>query len=228
MAEEKIIIDGVERLIASQSQWQQRRDELLIKEKAHTRAGDRLAAERRRLPWTRVRPGYRFESLAGGHDLVDLFAGRRQLIVYHHMLMDDDPAPCPGCAMVGDQIPHLSHLHQRDTSLVFVSAAAVNEIDAFKQRMGWHMPWYASRDSFNADFGIDGGFGVNVFYRDGENIYRSYFTTGRAAEMLGTVWAFLDLTPGGRQEDWEDSPPNSIQTPPYQWWRLHDEYDAVK
>lgn len=227
MAAKKSVIDGVERLLVTPSQWQQARGELLFKEKAHTRAGDRLAAQRRRLPWMRVKPGYRFDSTRGGHTLADLFEGRRQLIIYHHMLVTADPAPCPGCGMVGDQIPHLSHLHQRDTTLVFVSTAPVDEIDAFKRRMGWHMPWYSSSDSFNNDFGIDGGFGLNVFYRDGESVYRSYFTTGRAAEMLGTIWAFLDLTPLGRQEDWEDSPPNTKQTPAYEWWRLHDEYEVA-
>lgn len=126
--------------------------------------------------------------------------------------------------MVGDQIPHLAHLHQRDTSLVFVSRAPSAEIEAFKERIGWTMPWFSTMDSFNADFDVTTGFGLNVFIRDGSDIYRTYFTTGRGVETLGTIWTLLDLTPLGRQETWEDAPEGTPQTPPYEWWRLHDEY----
>ncbi|MDW4496597.1 DUF899 domain-containing protein [Sulfitobacter sp. D35] len=219
-------IDEVERRIADADGFERARQSLLEQEKAHTRAGDRIAAARRRLPWVPVTRDYRFEGADGACGLVDLFDGRRQLIVYHHMLRPADPAPCTGCSMVGDQIPHLAHLHARDTSLVFVSRAPITEIAAFRDRMGWAMPWYTTQDSFNADHGVDGGFGVNVFYRDGDDVFRTYFTTARAAESLGTVWSFLDLTPLGRQEKWEDAPEGSPQTPPYRWWRLHDEYEA--
>lgn len=218
-------IDAVERRIVPLESWHREREALLAKEKAHTRAGDKLAAERRRLPWVKVEKDYVFRGRVGEARLHDLFEGRRQLIVYHHMLRPADPAPCSGCGMVGDQIPHLAHLHQRDATLVFVSRAPLPEIEAFRARMGWSMPWYETADSFNTDFDVDGGFGVNVFYRSGTDIYRTYFTTGRAAETLGTVWTFLDLTPLGRQETWEDSPAGTPQTAPYQWWRLHDEYE---
>ncbi len=226
MSETRMNIDGVERRVASPVEWRKAREEILVKEKAHTRAGDRLAAERRRLPWVKVEKSYAFEGPAGKVRLPDLFEGRRQLIVYHHMLKPADPDPCSGCGMVGDQLPHLSHLNQRDTTLVFVSRAPTGEIEAFKKRMGWTMPWFSTADSFNPDFDVEGGFGVNVFYRDGEDVYRTYFTTGRAAEMFGTIWAFLDLTPLGRQETWEDSPAGTPQTKPYGWWRLHDKYGA--
>ncbi|MEQ8935053.1 MAG: DUF899 family protein, partial [Amphiplicatus sp.] len=176
--------------------------------------------------WMKVQKTYAFDGPAGKTRLADLFDRRRQLIVYHHMLKPADPDPCSGCGMVGDQLPHLSHLTQRDTTLVFVSSAPIDEIEAFKRRMDWTMPWYSTADSFNLDFDIDGGFGVNVFYRDGEDIFRTYFTTGRAVEMFGTIWAFLDLTPLGRQEKWEDSPEGTPQTDPYFWWRLHDEYEG--
>jgi len=225
MTDETIEIDAVEHRIVSPETWRRAREEILAKEKAHMRASDRLAAERRRAPWMKVEKAYRFEGPAGALRLVDLFEGRRQLIVYHHMLKPSDPDPCPGCGMVGDQIPHLSHLHQRDTSLAFVSRAPSAEIEAFKKRMGWSMPWVSSADSFNPDFDVTDGFGVNVFYRAGTDVYRSYFTTGRAAETLGTIWTFLDLTPLGRQETWEESPAGSPQTAPYQWWRLHDAYE---
>ena len=225
MADKIMNIDGVERRVASPDDWRRARKEILVREKAHTRAGDKLAAARRRLPWVKVEKEYGFDGPSGRTRLANLFDGRRQLIVYRHMLKPADPDPCAGCGMVGDQLPHLSHLNQRDTTLVFVSRAPFHEIEAFKKRMGWTTPWYSTTDSFNPDFDVDGGFGVNVFYRDGENVYRTYFTTGRAAEMFGTIWAFLDLTPLGRQEKWEDSPEGTRQTDPYFWWRLHDEYE---
>ncbi|MEM7054503.1 MAG: DUF899 domain-containing protein [Pseudomonadota bacterium] len=194
------------------------------KEKALTAMQDELAAERRRMPRERVTKTYRFNTPTGPATLHDLFDSRRQLIVYHHMLKSDDTEPCPGCCMVGDQIPHLAHLHARDTSLVFVARAPIEEIDAFKKRMRWTMPWFSTGESFNSDFGVTTGFGLNVFLRDGDAILRTYYTTGRGAEMLGTPWAFLDLTPFGRQETWEVSPPGTPQSEPYQWWRLHDQY----
>lgn len=224
MSETVVEIAGVKRRVVSREDWQAAQDEIKQREKALTRAHDELAAKRRRMPLEAVNKSYRFKSLSGDASFLDLFEGRRQLIVYHHMLKPQDPAPCSGCGMFADQIPHLSHLNQRDTTLCFVSRAPTEEIEAFRKRMGWEIPWYETTDDFNPDFGINGGFGVNVFIREGEDIYHSYFTTGRGAETLGTIWAFLDLTPLGRQEIWEDSPEGSPQTPPYQWWRLHDEY----
>ncbi len=210
--------------IVSRAEWLALREALLNEEKALTRAHDRLAAARRRLPWERVAMSYVFIGLHGTANLAGLFDGRRQLIVYHHMLKPADPAPCEGCGMVGDQIPHLAHLHARNTSLVFVSRAPINEIEAFRKRMGWTFPWFSTADRFNADFGVTNGFGLNVFYRDGEAVYHTYSTTGRGVETLGTIWTLLDLTPLGRQETWEDSPEGTPQTAPYEWWRLHDEY----
>ncbi|GAB3020448.1 DUF899 domain-containing protein [Bowmanella dokdonensis] len=224
MSMEKRQVQGIERQISSLDDWRQAHSRQLAMEKAHTRAGDILAAERRRLPWLEVSPHYRFEGENGPMVLSDLFAGRRQLIVYHHMLRPGDPSPCSGCSMVGDQMPHLAHLHARDTSLVFVSRAPIDEIGAFRQKMGWQFPWFSTDDSFNADMDVTNGFGLNVFYRAGKQVYRTYYTSGRGVEMLGTPWALLDLTPLGRQEYWEASPPGTPQSAPYQWWRLHYEY----
>lgn len=224
MTEKTTEIDGVKRRVVSGDEWHRALQELRAREKELTRAHDRLAAERRRGPWMRVVKDYVFEGPAGTISLEGLFDGRRQLIVYHHMLKPADPSPCQGCGMVGDQIPHLAHLHQRDTSLVFVSRAPSAEIEAFKERIGWTMPWFSTMDSFNADFDVTTGFGLNVFIRDGSDIYRTHFTTGRGVETLGTIWTLLDLTPLGRQETWEDAPEGTPQTPPYEWWRLHDEY----
>lgn len=210
--------------IVPSDDWMTAHLALLAQEKKLTAAHDALAVDRRRAPWMKVEADYAFNGAEGVCGLHDLFAGRRQLIVYHHMLKPDDPSPCAGCSMVGDQIPHLAHLHARNTSLVFVSHAPFAEIDRFKRRMGWKMPWFESTDSFSADHGVSGGFGLNVFYRRGDEIFRTYFTSGRGVEALGTPWTLLDLTPDGRQEDWEVSPEGTQQTPPYHWWRLHDEY----
>jgi predicted dithiol-disulfide oxidoreductase (DUF899 family) len=221
--------------VVSQAEWQAARKKLLVKEKAETRARDALAARRRRLPMVKIEKNYIFEGTKGKARLVDLFDGRRQLILYHFMFapgVDGWPnAGCPGCSFVVDQIPHLAHLHARNTSLVLVSRAPLANITRYKRRMGWTVPWFSSSGSdFNVDFGLttDRGetFGLSVFLRNGKRVYRTYFTNGRGVETLGTPWTFLDLTPLGRQETWEDSPKGWPQTPPYQWWRRHDEYGA--
>ena len=129
-----------------------------------------------------------------------------------------------------DQFGHPAHLHARDTSLSVISRAPLTNIERYKKRMGWTFPWYSSHDSdFNIDFGLSKKsgetFGLSVFLRDDDRIFRTYFTTTRGVETLGPVWSFLDVTPFGRQEEWEDSPEGWPQTPPYEWWRRHDEYD---
>ena len=138
-------------------------------------------------------------------------------------------AGCEGCTMFVDQVGHLAHLHARDTSFALVSRAPLANLLAYKERMGWSVPWYSSAGSdFNDDFGVttEQGemFGLSVFIREDDEVYRTYFTSRRGVEALGSVWTFLDLTPLGRQEEWEDSPEGYPQTPPYKWWRRHDEY----
>ncbi|MBO6834569.1 MAG: DUF899 domain-containing protein [Alphaproteobacteria bacterium] len=212
--------------VTSREEWQAASRAFRAKEKAMTRALDALAAERRRLPWTLVEGDYRFDGPDGSLSLPDLFEGRRQLILYHHMLKPADPDPCSGCGMFTDTVGRTDHIRQRDTVIALVSTAPIDEIVAFKQRMEWTLPWYSGTEAFNRDMDVSGGFGLNVFIRDADRIYRTYFTTGRGVEMLGTTWSFLDLTPFGRQETWEDSPEGTPQTAPYHWWRLHDEYPA--
>ncbi|WP_444884875.1 DUF899 domain-containing protein [Microbulbifer sp. PSTR4-B] len=217
-------ISGVVRQILLPEAWKDELAELRKAEKELTRAHDRLAEKRRYSGWVKIEQNYAFEGPGGTATLADLFDDHSQLIVYHHMLKPADPSPCEGCCMVADQIPHLAHLHARDTSLVFVSKAPIVEIEAFKKRMGWAIPWYETKDSFNADLDVATGFGINVFFRDGEDLYRTYFTNGRGVETLGTVWTLLDLTPLGRQENWEAAPDGTQQTQPYHWWRRHNEY----
>ncbi|WP_437964339.1 DUF899 domain-containing protein [Sorangium sp. So ce260] len=210
--------------VVSQAEWRRARAELLEKEKAHTRAGDALAAARRRLPMVKVNGIYRFTGNDGEVGLLELFEGRRQLIIYHHMLKPADTSPCEGCCMVMDNICNLAHVNARDTTFAVVSRAPINEINALKQRMGWAFPWYSTTDRFNPDFGVTDGFGLTVFLREGDDVFHAYFTTDRGVESIGNVWSLLDLTPLGRQETWEDSPAGWPQTAPFTWWRLHDEY----
>jgi predicted dithiol-disulfide oxidoreductase (DUF899 family) len=224
--------------VVSQEEWEAALDAIRAKEKEHTRARDALAAERRRLPRVRIDKDYVLDGPNGKAALLDLFDGRRQLILYHFMFGPNQDAGCDGCSMFVDQVGHLAHLHARDTSFVLVSRAPIDKIEAYRKRMGWTIPWYSSFDSdFNVDFGRspetpavgkyqDGeSFGLSVFIREGDEVFRTYFTTSRGAEALGSVWTFLDLTPLGRQEEWEDSPDGYPQGKPYEWWRRHDEYD---
>ncbi len=153
-------------LIVSQAEWQKKYEELLAKEKAHTLASDALAAERRRQPMVAVTKKYVFTGENGEIDLLDLFVGRRQLIVYHHMLKPADTEPCPGCCMFTDMVGHLAHLNARDTTFVLVARAPIDEIVSFKKRMGWDIPWYSTNDSFNPDFLRNESHGLSIFLQD--------------------------------------------------------------
>jgi predicted dithiol-disulfide oxidoreductase (DUF899 family) len=215
----------------SAAEWEAARQRLLVKEKALTRARDALAAERRRMPRLAVEKAYAFEGPEGRASLVDLFGGRRQLIVYRAFFepgVEGWPDHgCVGCSMVADQVAHPAHLYARDTSLAFVSRAPQPEIRRLQARMGWeHIPWLTLTDEFDADFGVDEWHGTNVFIRDGERVFRTYFLDGRGDEQMGGTWNYLDVTALGRQEEWEDSPEGYPQTPPYRWWRWHDSYGA--
>jgi predicted dithiol-disulfide oxidoreductase (DUF899 family) len=216
----------------SPKEWQAEREKMLVKEKELTRARDALAAERRRMPWMAVEKDYRFEGPDGPASLLDLFDGRRQLIVYRFFYdpgMESYPERgCGGCSFLADQVAHLAHLNARDTTLVFVSRAPQENIKRLKAQMGWdQIPWYTVTDDFDKDFGVGEWHGTNAFIRDGDRIFRTYFIDSRGDEAMGTTWAYLDITALGRQEEWEDSPEGYPQTPPYQWWNYHDQYDKA-
>jgi predicted dithiol-disulfide oxidoreductase (DUF899 family) len=214
--------------VVSAQEWQAARDALLVKEKQHTRALDALAAERRRMPMVRLDKDYRFIALDGTTvGLADLFQGRSQLVIYHFMLEPGQDWTCGGCASFTDNIADQSHLNARDTTLILMARAPQEEIDPVRQRLGWTVPWYSSYGSdFNDDLALGGGgFGLSVLLRDGEEFFRTYFTNGRGVDRLRLDFNLLDLTPYGRQEEWEDSPEGWPQTPTMQWLRLHDEYD---
>jgi predicted dithiol-disulfide oxidoreductase (DUF899 family) len=111
---------------------------------------------------------------------------------------------------------------------VFVSRAPQADIERWRAHMGWdQIPWFTITDDFDADFGVDEWHGTNVFIRDGDRVFRTYFINSRGYEAMGSTWSYLDITPLGRQEEWEDSPDGYPQTPPYQWWHLHDRYPQV-
>lgn len=215
--------------IVSRSEWKTARDDLLVKEKELTRARDALAAQRRRMPRMAVEKDYRFEGPDGPASLVDLFAGRRQLVVYRFFFEPGvngwPERGCPGCSFLADQVAHLAHLNARDTTLVFVSRAPQTDIERHKAEMGWdQIPWYSLTDDFDTDFDVGEWHGTNAFLRDGDEVWRTYFVDNRGDEHMGSTWAYLDITALGRQEEWEDSPDGYPQTAPYQWWRRHDDY----
>ena len=216
--------------IVSAKEWEAAYEQLLAKEKELTRARDAMAAARRRMPWTAIAKPYAFEGPQGRVSLLDLFDGRRQLVVYRAFF---EPGvhgwpehACIGCSMIADHIGNLAHLNARDVTLAFASRAPQTHIQRLKARMDWRMPWYTLSDGFDADFGVDEWHGTNVFFRDGERVFRTYFVNGRGDEPLGNTWSYLDLTVLGRQETWEDSPAGYPQSEPYDWWNWHDEYGA--
>lgn len=235
--------------VATREEWRAARIALLQQEKELTRQRDRLNADRRRLPMVAIPQEYVFEGPEGPVGLIDLFDGRRQLIVYHFMLGPTWTEGCPGCSFLADNIGHLSHLHARNTTLVFVSRAPLESIARYQSRMGWTVPWFSSLESeFNFDFhvtldktrgAVDYNFedaserlgdepveshGTSVFLREGERVFHTYSSFARGCEMLLGTYHFLDLTPLGRQEDWE-VPAGRSDGPFMSWLRRHDQYE---
>ena len=213
--------------VVSRQQWQEQRKLFLAKEKELTRAHDAVNALRRRLPMTPVECPYVFGSTRGDLPFADLFEGRDQLIVYHNMLAPGSDHICPGCSYYCDHIGNLDHLHARRTTFAVVSRATVPEIERVKSRLRWSFPWYSCfGTTFHEDCVESDGrpFGLSVFIRRGDNIYRTYFTSGRGVEQPCNTFGFLDVTPWGRQELWEDSPRGWPQQPAHSWLRIHDQY----
>jgi predicted dithiol-disulfide oxidoreductase (DUF899 family) len=202
--------------IVSAERWQAARAELLAAEKELTRALDRQAAARRRLPMVKVAQEYVFDSPSGDKSLPDLFEGREQLVVYQ--FMDNGPDHfCPGCTHFTDNVPvdALDRLADKGVSWATVSNMPLAQIEAYKSQRGWTLPFVSSHGtSFSKDCGAD-YFMITAFLRDGEEIYRTYSTTARGVDRLLFTNNVLDLTVFGRKEDWEDSPAGWPQFPTY-------------
>ena len=211
--------------IVSPQEWEAAHEELLVEEKKLTRARDALAAKRRRMPRMAVEKDYRFEGPDGPVSLLDLFDGRRQLIVYRFFF---EPGVagwpengCHGCSMMADQVAHLAHLNARDTTLAFVSRAPQPDIERWKARMGWDDPLV--HDHRRLRHGLRRrrvARHQRLLSATSDRIFRTYFVNERGDEALGSTWSYLDITALGRQEEWEDSPEGYPQTPAYGWWNL--------
>ena len=228
--------------VVTRQEWTAARQALLAKEKEFTRLRDELSRERRALPWMRIEKSYAFDTPAGRKSLTELFDGRRQLVVYHFMFAPDWQVPCKSCSFWADNFNGIvSHLHQRDVTMLAISRAPLAKLEAFKQRIGWSFPWISSDDGdFNFDLGVsfrpqdlaagevDYNFrrlktsmsdlpGISVFYRDDDGtVFRTYSCYSRGVDMMNTAYHYLDLTPKGRDED--GLPRNQA------WVRFHDEY----
>ena len=194
--------------VVDRATWQAACDELLVREKAHTREGDAIAAARRRLPMVEVDATTPVTGANGSVPLLDVFEGRRQLIVYYHMWHDGKSAAdqCEGCTFFNGDVRELSYLHSRDVTYATFADGAYDEIARYRDFMGYEMPWYSARDS--AQTLLAGRwFGMLVCYlRQDDRVFETYWTTGRGVEATTSSYGLLDMTVYGRQEMWEDSP----------------------
>ncbi len=231
-----------EHSIVSRSEWLITRSQHLAKEKAFDRQRDQLSLERRQLPWVKVETDYQFADVDGPVSMKDLFHNRSQLIVYHFMFHPDWEAGCPSCSFWTDNFDGIiTHLNQRDVSMVAISRAPIEKISTFKKRMGWNVRWLSSLgNDFNFDYHVSftaeqlsngeqtynyktQGFngpeapGVSVFYKDtDESIYHTYSTYARGLDKFNGAYQYLDIVPKGRDE--QDLSYTQA------WVRHHDQY----
>jgi predicted dithiol-disulfide oxidoreductase (DUF899 family) len=212
--------------VVDQQTWEAALADLRKREKAATRELDAIAAARRRLPMVEM-PDYVLEGADGPVRLVDVFEGKRQLIVYNHMWFPGETWQCPGCTGFTSQFTRLEFLDSYDARFVIVTQGPIAEALAYKARVGNRMTWYSTANSpFGADMGAPpgGGFQVNVFLRIGDTVYRTYNTQGRGTEQLSHSFPLIDLLPYGRQEEWQDSPDGWPQSPTYSGWASSEAY----
>lgn len=200
--------------------WRAALDDLRRREKAATRELDAIAAARRRLPMVKMND-YTLAGADGPVRLVDIFDGRTQLITYHHMWEDGAEWQCGGCTGFTSQFTRLEFLDNYDARFVIVTNGPIEEALAYREKVGNRMEWYSAAGTpFGAD--VDAapgeGFGVNVFLRDGDTVYRTWHTNGRGTEQLSHSFALIDLLPYGRQEEWQDSPDGWPSRPTYSGW----------
>lgn len=206
--------------VVDSATWRAQLDELRKREKAATRELDAIAAQRRRLPMVEL-PEYTLIGADGPVRLAEVFAGRSQLIVYNHMWSPGAEWQCPGCTGFTSQFTRLEFLESYDARFVIVTSGPIDEALAYKRKVGNQMDWYSSSESsFAADVDAPpgAGFGVNVFLRDGDSVYRTWHSNGRGTEQLSHSFGLIDILPWGRQEAWLDSPPGWPSRPTYSGW----------
>lgn len=206
--------------VVDQETWRAALQQLRVREKAATRELDAIAAERRRLPMVEL-PDYTLIGADGPVRLVDVFAGKSQLIVYHHMWTDGAEWQCGGCTGFTSQYTRLDFLEPYDARFVIVINGPIEEALAYREKVGNTMDWYSSAESsFAADLDAPpgGGFAVNVFLRDGDKAYRTWHTNGRGTEQLSHTFGLIDVLPWGRREEWQDSPAGWPQDAAYSRW----------
>jgi predicted dithiol-disulfide oxidoreductase (DUF899 family) len=225
--------------VVDRATWQAELDTLRVREKAHTREGDAIAAARRRLPMVEVDPTTPLVGSQGPVTLLEVFEGRRLLIAYFHMWHTGQPAEaqCEGCTFSTTHINELSYLHSRDVTYATFCEGPYEESSRYRDFMGWTMPWYSVPPDSVDPLIADRHFGILVSYRRaGDQVFETYWTTGRGNEVMAPSFGLLDRTVYGRQEVWEDSPegwpqrfgkntsePNGFRTngrPIAQWSRL--------
>jgi len=204
--------------VADQDTWRKELADLRAREKAATRELDAIAAQRRRLPMVAL-PDYTLVGADGPVRLVDIFDGKSQLITYHHMWFTDEEWQCGGCTSYTSSFTRLGFLENYDARFVIVTPGPIDQALAYAARVGNTMRWYSTADSqFGTDVDADGGFGLNVFLRDGDTVYRTWHTSGRGVEQLTYTFALADVLPYGRREEWQDSPEGWPQQPTYSPW----------
>lgn len=212
--------------VVDQPTWDEQLAQLRRREKAATRELDAIAAQRRRLGMVQL-PEYTLQGADGPVRLVEVFDGRSQLIVYHHMWFPGQTWQCPGCTGFTSQFHRMAFLDGYDARFVIVTQGPIDEALAYRSRVHNKMTWYSTADSpFGADMGAPagGGFQVNVFLRDGDTVYRTYNTQGRGTEQLSHSFGLLDILPYGRREEWQDSPAGWPQDPTYSHWAPAEAY----
>ncbi len=224
--------------VVDRATWQAEIDALRVREKAHTREGDAIAAARRRLPMVEVDATIPVIGPGGAVPLRDVFEGRRQLIAYFHAWWPGEPAEaqCEGCTFFDGQVRELSYLHSRDVTYAAFCKGPFEESVRYRDFMGWDMPWYSVQDSAEALLAPRPAemFYLVCYLRDGDRVFETYWTTGRGVEIMAPTPGLLDRTVYGRQEAWEDSPAGWPQPiagsispwrtdgrPTAQWSRLH-------
>jgi predicted dithiol-disulfide oxidoreductase (DUF899 family) len=219
--------------IVDRAAWNREIDELRQAEKEHMRAGDRLAAARRRLPMVEVDATLPLIGPDGPVPLLETFAGRRQLIAYFHMWHEGLPAAdqCEGCTTFNGQVRELGFLHSRDITYATFCQGPFAASSRYRAFMDWDVPWYSLGESKDALMAGRGRFMLACYLRDGDRVFETYWTNGRGAEAMSNSHGLVDLTVFGRQETWEDSPagwpqdPEKIQLrtggrPIFQWSRI--------